>query len=419
MRRRDALLTALAAAALPVAGCGSGDQAGTTTVRLLTPIFEGITGKRTLEAQLARYRARHPGVRVEVDYSDYDNLNQKLTTAAASGRPYDVMMLGVGWVPPFASRGVLADLGTSVETLAGRYPRRAVEGGTYQGRVYALPVMLDTRYGVYRRDVFAEAGLDRPPRDFAELREYARLLTRRDENGRLLRAGFDFLSLDLRQGYLTMLWAAGGELFDASGERAVFNSAAGVRALETMVRLVREDRALDVGFTKVDDVNTAILHGRSAMAIAHNNLWRAAKKQNPRLLDEERLGTFLISDARPAMFVGGTLAAMSAQTRRPGLARDLVELLADPVTSLAASQQRGNVPAVTSLTGNGYVRTNPFVRFPMANMAHGHVEGGTTAWLAIRSGFKPAIESALLGRKTPRQALDDLVAKAVKAQRRG
>ena len=46
MRRRDALLTALAAAALPVAGCGSGDQAGTTTVRLLTPIFEGITGKR-------------------------------------------------------------------------------------------------------------------------------------------------------------------------------------------------------------------------------------------------------------------------------------------------------------------------------------------------------------------------------------
>jgi multiple sugar transport system substrate-binding protein len=51
----------------------------------------------------------------------------------------------------------------------------------------------------------------------------------------------------------------------------------------------------------------------------------------------------------------------------------------------------------------------------MANLDSAHSEGGVPAWLDIRGKFKAAVESALLGQKTPQQALDDLAAEATAA----
>jgi multiple sugar transport system substrate-binding protein len=59
-----------------------------------------------------------------------------------------------------------------------------------------------------------------------------------------------------------------------------------------------------------------------------------------------------------------------------------------------------------------YVQKNPAVQFAMKNLDHAYSEGGVPAWLEIRGDFKATIESALLGKATPQQALDDLAKKA-------
>jgi multiple sugar transport system substrate-binding protein len=51
----------------------------------------------------------------------------------------------------------------------------------------------------------------------------------------------------------------------------------------------------------------------------------------------------------------------------------------------------------------------------MANLDSAYSEGGSPAWLEIRNGFKAAIESAMLGQKTPQQALDEFAAEATAA----
>jgi multiple sugar transport system substrate-binding protein len=48
----------------------------------------------------------------------------------------------------------------------------------------------------------------------------------------------------------------------------------------------------------------------------------------------------------------------------------------------------------------------------MQHLDSAYSEGGVPAWLEIRNKFKAAIESAMLGQKTPQQALDDLAAEA-------
>jgi multiple sugar transport system substrate-binding protein len=405
-------LMALAACGGPAPDRGSDGGGVSGEISLLTPIFEGVAGAAVLEEQLALFRQQYPGVAVKPDYTSYSKLNEKLTTSIASGRPYDVMLMGVGWVPPFADKGVLADLEKDPAELATRFYEPVVEAGVHDGKVYALPIMLDTRFGIYRKDFFAEAGLTEPPKNFAELREYGRILTRRDPSGELVRAGMDILSLDLRQTFETMLWANGGELFTPDGKVA-FNSPQGVEALQTMVDIIRVDRSEDIGFTQNKAATgIALVQGRAAMMIGHHNTWTEMEEVAPELIAQDKVGFFMIANERPAMFQGGTLATVAAQSRHPEAAKALVEFLTSEGPALAANEERGNIPALRSLESSDYVQQNKAIQFAMQNLDNAHSEGGDAGWLDIRGLFKAAVESALLGEKSAQQALDDLAAEA-------
>ncbi|WFF09854.1 ABC transporter substrate-binding protein [Micromonospora sp. WMMD1076] len=404
--------------ALFASGCGGPAPSGSDgdsdsgAIRMLTPIFEGADGKQVLEEQLKTFKSSHPKVTVEVDYTSYGKLNEKLTTSIASGRPYDVMLMGIGWIPPFAAKGALAPLDVRRDELSQRFNERVVDPGIYDGKVYGLPIMLDTRFGIYRKDLLAEANLTAPPRNFAELREYGRKLTRRDASGKLTRAGLDILSNDLRQTFLPLMWANGGDLFTADGKPA-FDSPAAVGALQFMTDVVRTDRSEDFGFTQPGAASgPPLAQGRAAMMIGHNNVWQSIQESAPDLIKQDKIGFFMINNERPAIFQGGTLATVSAKSSHPGTAKALVDFLAGPGPSLAANQQRGNVPALKELASSEYVTGNKSVQFAMQNLDAAYSEGGVPAWLEIRGDFKAAIESALLGKKTPQQALAELAAKA-------
>ncbi|MFD0510192.1 ABC transporter substrate-binding protein [Streptomyces aureus] len=219
---RRLLLTALGAGtAAAVTGCGTGSSSGGSAggpaegeISLLTPIFEGSDGKKLLEQEiLGGFRKKHPDVKVNVDYTTYTQLNEKITTALAGGLLPDVLMMGVGWIPPFAAKKVLAPLPESLATRHD-YEPRVLEPSRYDGKLYALPTVMATRLVAYRKDHFAAAGIKKSPRDWTELRAMAKQLTKGD------RLGFDPFSIDLRQCWETFLYANGGSLFSADGKRS-------------------------------------------------------------------------------------------------------------------------------------------------------------------------------------------------------
>ncbi|RYV52160.1 ABC transporter substrate-binding protein [Pengzhenrongella frigida] len=418
-----------AALALTLTACASDSQGATTTtgggevsgeVALLTPIYEGTEGQRLLEDELLpQFYEKYPDVKVTVDYTTYNKLNEKLTTSVASGLIPDVMMMGVGWVEGFAERGVLADLserGITPESLEGDYSDEIVRAGMWDGDVYAVPIMLDTRFGVARMDLLREAGYDAPPTSWDELLEMSEALTIRAADGTLERTGFDILSLDPRQMFETMLFSAGGDLFTEDLSAPAFNSEAGVDALQFVVDLVHESKVEDIGFSSANaDVNP-LISGRAAMAITHNSLWTQTEEAAPELLDQ--LEPFVIQGEAPGMFFGGTLATMAKSSKNPAAAQALLEFLASPGPALAANEQRGNVPALTELLDSDYVKGNRLVQFAMENLDSAKREGGPSQWLEIRAEIKPAVEAALLRQKTPQEALDDLAATAKTAMDR-
>lgn len=413
---RRSLLTALGFGALAAAaGCSTGGGTESTEVEgpatgeitLLTPIFEGSTGKQTLEGKLLpEFKKKFPDVTVKVDYTTYTALNEKITTGLASGLMPDVVMLGVGWIPPFAYKKALAPL---PESLATRYDyeKRVLEPSRFDGKLYALPLVMDTRIVVYRKDFFAEAGITAPPKDWAELRTVAKELARSDNSGKLSRVGFDPFSIDLRQCWETFLFANDGNLFDESGRTVKFDDDRGVEALQLFLDVVK-DKSADYSFKTASGQPSSLQQGRSAMMMANNSLWIQLKQQNPELLAEDKVGAFILKNRVEAMLQGGTLVAQSSTSKHAAAARALVEFLGTPEVILPASEQRGSVPGVKDLQNTDYVQNNGFVKLALGNMDKARSEGGTAAWMEIREKIKPTLETAVVGQRSAKEAITEL-----------
>ncbi|MFD3918887.1 ABC transporter substrate-binding protein [Streptomyces sp. NPDC058595] len=407
---RRSVLAAIGAgtAAAALAGCGGGSTATDSAdgpaegeITLLTPIYEGANGKTLLEQEiLGGFRKKHPDVKVNVDYTTYAQLNEKITTGLAGGLLPDVIMMGVGWIPPFAAKKAIAELPESLAT-AYDYEKRVLEPSRYDGKLYALPVVLDTRIVVYRKDHFAEAGIKKTPANWAELRAVAKQLTKDD------RLGFDPFSIDLRQCWETFLFANGGRLFSEDGKKVLFTAAGGVEALQFFKDLIKDGSA---DYAKKTDAGAPsnVQTGRASMMMSTSALWVQAKEQNPELIEGDKLGAFVLANRRPAMLQGGTLVTQSARSKHPAAARALVEYLATPDAILGAAKQRGSVPGLRDLNESGYVKENQFVDLSLQNLEHAVSEGGTAAWMEIREKIKPTLEPAIVGGQSAKDAIAEL-----------
>ncbi|MFC9246107.1 ABC transporter substrate-binding protein [Streptomyces sp. NPDC057136] len=408
LNRRSLLAVIGAGTAAALTGCSTGSSASGSAdgpaegeITLLTPIFEGADGKTLLEQKiLGGFRKKYPDVKVNVDYTTYDQLNEKITTGLAGGLLPDVLMMGVGWIPPFAARKAIAELPEKL-AAAHDYEERVLDPSRYDGKLYALPVVLDTRIVVYRKDHFAEAGIKKTPANWAELRAMAKQLTK---DGRV---GFDPFSIHLRQCWETFLFANGGRLFSADGKKVLFNDARGVEALQFFKDLVKDGSAV---YAKKTDLGapTNVQTGKASMMMTSSALWKQVGDQAPDLLKDDKLGAFILANRKPAMLQGGTLVSQSASSKHPAAALALVEYLATPESILGAAEQRGSVPGLRDLNDTSYVKENQFVDLSLQNLEHAVSEGGTAAWMEIREKIKPTLEPAIVGNQSAKDAIAEL-----------
>ena len=132
-------------------------------------------------------------VRVEVNAPVEDD---KVIAGLSGSEPPDILVTGgpdstgtwarEGLITPF---GDFLDAGkVDVEDIF----EAPLSQCLYQGEYYCLPWGTDTYALFWNKDLFEEAGLDpeQPPTTLEELAEFARLLTKTDENGNITQVGF-------------------------------------------------------------------------------------------------------------------------------------------------------------------------------------------------------------------------------------
>jgi len=414
-------LSAAALAALTglvLAGCGSsgggggagssGDPASVTgTLRVVAPNFSADNkGQEVFQGVVDRFHEEYPQVEVEGDFIPYNNLNEKISTALASGDNYDVVMAGVGWVQPLADLGAiesLEDHGYSVDDLEG-VPENFIDPVMWEDELYAVPIVANPRLLAYSKSAFEAAGLDptKPPQSLEELREYAKKLTVRDASGNITQTGFDFWAdpSNYRQQFVAFMGALGGREFE--DEEPGFNSDAGREALQLIHDMIQVDQSSTYGY--MNSAQTALVTtGEAGMGFASPYVDCSEAGIGAKCDD---LVYFTLKDQDEIMYSGGRLAGIGAGTDMPEAAAAFIDALRDPASQAAISAMDVGVPLNADAVDPSFFENNPAGQYALDHLDKAVFEYGGATFLDFRAEFGPALDAAILGERP----VDDVLA---------
>lgn len=171
-----AAVTVLAVGALALSGCtadssGSGDG-GDSSMTLWHNSTTG-PGVEFWEQTVADFEKDNPGVTIEIQSIQNEDLDGKLQTALNSGDAPDIFLQrGGGKMAAMVKAGQLKDLTDAIAgPAAEEIPDASYSANSLDGKIYAMPVAVLPGGLFYSQDLFDQAGITENPTTLDELEE--------------------------------------------------------------------------------------------------------------------------------------------------------------------------------------------------------------------------------------------------------
>ncbi|PDQ36518.1 MAG: ABC transporter substrate-binding protein [Candidatus Lumbricidophila eiseniae] len=229
------------AAALTLSACsvsgGSGSTGGKVTLTFLShygqePLKSGLT------KLIDQWNSTHPDIQVKQQTVSFDDLLTTLNVRQTGGKGADILSSYALWGGQLAATGVLdkpsVDVASDIKNNYSQAAADAVTGDT--GQVFGYPTEFNTYVLYYNKKILADAGYNKPPTNWAQLKEIAEKTTAKDSSGNYQIEGLSLIQDGDNQTahpFLSLLDAAGGKLLDAKGNSALDAKAMSVMQLES------------------------------------------------------------------------------------------------------------------------------------------------------------------------------------------
>ena len=173
-RKLVAVSAAVVVGGLALGACGGGDGGGSDDGSAAMTFWHNSTtgeGKAYWEETVAAFEDANPGVTIEIQAIQNEDMDGKLQTALNSGDAPDIFMArGGGKLADVVEAGQVMDLTDAVsdETKAA-VGDAAFSAMTVDGKVYGMPVSVLPGGIYYSEDLFTEAGVTATPETVADL----------------------------------------------------------------------------------------------------------------------------------------------------------------------------------------------------------------------------------------------------------
>lgn len=227
--RGVALAVAVATVAI-TAGFAAGSTARTSTSSTTSITVWTMEDSKAFTSLVANF-TKQTGIKVNVEAIPWGNVNDKLTTAVASGNGPDVVQVGLSLLPTFVGAGALMNIKPYLQKHPGLQSANYLPGVAANkinpaNKVLSVPWVSDVRILFYRKDILSQAGISSPPKTWAEFYKDATKLAGRGSNqyGLYIPQWDSALPVELT-------WQAGGSVQDKHG-LVTFNTKAFKRAAD-------------------------------------------------------------------------------------------------------------------------------------------------------------------------------------------
>lgn len=199
----------------------------------------------TKDEQLARsliadFERANPDILIELEIKPYREVAQQVLVRVAGGTPPDVIDLHPSNLYSFCRQGIFLDITDRVHReldLNDFFPA-VLESVSLDGRIYAMPQRISTYVLFFNTDLFDEAGLQYPSKDWQDASwnwdafyEAGKRIRRDiDGDGRADLHG-SWMDTRVEQKFLPFMFQAGAELFDKEYTTFRLGEESGLRAI--------------------------------------------------------------------------------------------------------------------------------------------------------------------------------------------
>jgi N,N'-diacetylchitobiose transport system substrate-binding protein len=116
------------------------------------------------------FEAQHPGVKVNVEYQQWNTHLQKFDATLAGGTTPDVIEMGNTEMTKYMAAGAFADISASKSKLPNSqsWLKGLQQSSTYDGKLMGVPYYAAARVVMYNTDLFKKAGVKGTPKSLAE-----------------------------------------------------------------------------------------------------------------------------------------------------------------------------------------------------------------------------------------------------------
>jgi multiple sugar transport system substrate-binding protein len=348
-------------------------------------------------------------IQVKLEITPWDKIYDKLITQMGANQTPDIFGYATRWLAQFKSLGQIEDLNSYMKPeFKQLFITKLLDSAKLPGdqAAYGIPVAASSRMLFYRKDLFDKAGVQ-PPKTWAELAAAAKKI---NNPPNLYGLGLYANGIEVDSYFDYFLWNNGGDILDAN-KKAVLNSPQGVEALQFMVDLANKDKVTQPnpnGFGR-DQIIQMFISGQLGMYPTGPWLADEIKRQSPNL--QYSTSYFPSKDgSQPAVLGITDSMGISSKSAHKAEAWKFIEFMYQTKYRLEFDKVEGMLPELVEVAKDPFFVSpdkKPFVDALNYAKFYPPVETFPT----IEQIQTVAVQEAMTGQKTPKQALDDAAKK--------
>lgn len=386
-----------------------------------------------IKDNIKRFEQRYPNIEVKLSDFNWGQYNDTIVASMVGGsNTPDVLYSSDHWLQQWAAAGWIVPLDDhfpQVKEMAKSFAQYAVDGMTFNGKLYGLPYYADPMGFFYNEAIVKKAGFPRPPATWEELLAQAKTI--KDKGLVKYPIGFGFsqeepFSIEV---FISMVYSRGGDLFDKDNT-PVFDRPGSptIKAIE-WVRDALKAGVMNPESLQWDGVQAgnAMRAGQQVYSISRASaLWAFNNPQQSKEAGNFRLALMPGSTHQTVGFV--RFYAMSSQVPKRG--KDALDAAWAFLNYFGGPGPDNSYPVVRRWAtefGLGFAQKplfkdtevitsfNKWVDVPLLQRIgerYAKVKQGLTPWFAQWDVFTRAeLQKAYLERQSPEQTVKNMAAK--------
>ena len=386
------------------------NNGGTTTDKTEITVWVMGTDEywRTYHDDLVkRFEDQNPEISVKLEYIPWDQGQNQLITAASNQTMPDVSTIAGRWTAQMVEMGAVEPLDPFFpDGFADEFVDAAWHTTQYNGETWGLPVGFTTTGLFYRTDWLKEAGYTEPPKTWDEFMDVAKAMTNGKE-----RHGFGLVghnSMETVLFWTPFLWSNGGELLTDDLRQAAFNSKEGIEALQFYVDLYHNAAPEGSINYKRGDSQNLFLSGAVGMTTVGPWFPKSIEKNAPDL--DYGIAPYPVKKVAVNMGTADHII-MSKTSKHKEAAWKFMEFFTNSENDLKWAKFQGFIPYHKVNLNDQEMLSKPELAFFLNVAPDARTYPTLPEWPQIDQALADAIQQALMGTKTPEEALNEAAAK--------